>query len=86
MVGSDSAPVDAMRSRGFGGAGAVMQQDFRTLTYGEEGGMKLTFNGVYFSGNESCFNVIIGADPEGAPAAAVRGGCFIRGSNLDQWG
>lgn len=50
----------------------MMQQDFRALTDGEEGGMKLTFNGVYFSRNESCFNVIIGADPEGSPTSCIQ--------------
>lgn len=61
-----------MRSRAFGGAGAVMQQDFRALTDGEAGGMKLTFNGVYFSRNESCFNVIIRPDPEGSPTSCIQ--------------
>lgn len=50
----------------------MMQQDFWTLTDGEEGGMKLTFNGVYFSRHESRFNVITGADPGGSPTSCIQ--------------
>lgn len=42
-------------------AGAVMQQDLaltELVEEEEEEGMKLIFNGVYFTRSESCFNLI----------------------------